>query len=268
MMKKYILVLLTISVICISSCDRNKGRMPDESVAEEITEFSPITSIQTVIARMDSIDWAKIGSLLPKRTSLANKTFYNSAYALGVIHTDLILASKARQRNVVTGLFPSIIALADTLDWEKQAGLVSSSMQEFLVANSWTDIQEALIQLKQKYEAAAWESQNYELYSLYLAGQWNELLKLLATYYSDSELSYNSNALIDPSIWTTIHSNLQMATSEDLVSTRWYQTMYNEIGKLSSLLNGDIHSSQAVSWDQILANTTLINSIVIYSNEN
>ena len=263
-MKKRIFYCLIVMILALlPACNKDRKKLPNDDIAQAITDFVPVPSIQTVTTKLEVINPSQILSVMPKDVFKAGATDQRSVYALGVLQADLMLAAITGNAVVLNRYYSDYIDLATALGLEKQSLEVKTSMQDYIRAGNWAEISTACAQLKQKYESVAWESAQYETYTLFLLGQWAEVSRLYSAIVAAEDTEAVGDNPFEAGLWTTIHKNLQLFSTEELTSSTWFQASYNEVAKLAALM--DSPSASAFNADllqQIGAMATLINSLV------
>ncbi|MEF3694110.1 MAG: hypothetical protein V3576_02065 [Candidatus Cloacimonadota bacterium] len=263
MTKKIFYMLLVLVLAVLPACNKDRKKLPNDDIAKAITEFDPIPSIQIVTTKLEVINPAKILAVMPQTALVPETQDQRRIYALGVLQADLMLTAITGNGAALNRFFDEYVDLATALEIEKQADEVKSSMQELLRAGDWAEISTACSQLKQKYEASTWESAQYETYTLFLLGQWVEISRLYSAIQATEETEDIGDNPFEAGLWSTIHKDLQLLTTESLTSSTWFQTAYNEVAKLAELTDsptGFVYNAESLA--QIGAMTSLINSIV------
>lgn len=263
-MKKRIFYLLMVMILAIlPACNKDRKKLPNDDIAQAITDFVPIPSIQTVTTKLELINPPKILAVMPGTVYKPGADDQRRSYALGVLQADLMLAAIVGNGSVLDRYYEDYIDLATALNLEKQAAEVKTAMQDLVRAGEWAEISSACAQLKQKYEAAAWDSAQYETYTLYLLGQWVEVSRLYSIIFAEEQAETVADSPFEDGLWTSIHKNMQLFSSEDLTGSNWFQKSYNEVAKLAELTDspsGFIVNSAALG--KISAMTGLINEII------
>ena len=228
-------ILSILLLLCLSACDRDKGKLPDKETAAAITQFAPIPSIQILYNSLDFTVIRAWEKSLGQAVYSADQDEPRKAYSVGVLLADLMLLGDLEKTSGFGVRFAKLLEMAEALRWESDSQDMQNAMQKLLREGDWEQIRQAVALMKQNYEAFTWDSQSYEIYSFLCLGQWVQSSLHSANLLSQGEDIPIPSTYLDKEVFGSLLQNLQLITTAQITGSIYFEAIYDEVASLSAL---------------------------------
>jgi len=216
MLKK--LLYLSLIVLLFVGC----GKKKDENV-EEVKQVDPqmyylleMPSFSKLFSVLDYLSTEDFDKALVQEDLEPGKDLYISAFMLGRLSADAVIATKSRSKSKLESYAKQMMDASSLLGIHEDILLLSDELNALIKEDKWIELEATLDKYKTNVEANLHEMEDYDTVTLLQLGGWTEGLNritfLLKDNYKESQtriikqegilnnLIKNLNEMIDPNV--------------------------------------------------------------------
>lgn len=175
MLKKLFALLLIFAVLV--SCGKKK-EAPKEPVQEQSAPMEirliEMPSFSKMFAVLDNLKTEDFDQALKQEDLDPGKDFFISAFALGRLSADAVIATKSRNKSKLEEYAKQMIDYSNLLSIGEDILKLSDDLITLLKEDKWVELEKTLDKYKTDVEINLHEMQDYDLVTLLQLGGWTE----------------------------------------------------------------------------------------------
>jgi len=214
MMRKFILVALTlILVLTVTSCNKDKGKLPDGK--EKVTEYATINSVKSLFLALNSAEYSSLSLRLSNMAYKAKGKAAADAFSWGMVNADLLTALASNDVGSLPGIASHLKTLSPTLALSDVADEFDQRSLQIVKEGNIKEMDKLASGLITTVDLKLMDAGRYDLYTYMSLGAWTQALHRLASLLEKHGNQTQTGILIQTENWENLLHNLQLIDATD-----------------------------------------------------
>ena len=236
-MLKKILIVLIIGAF-LFGCSSKKENESTQKQGDVDIEFyhAPLPKFSQVYSKLDHLETDDFDEAIGEDIFEAKNDVYRSAFALGVLSSDAILTSKARNSSKLNNIAQAMIEYSKMVEVDKDILKLADELKTLIDQEKWNTLETTLDQYKKEVELSFYESKEYDLFTMLQLGGWVEGLNRI-TFLLDKNYQKDKTSIINErGILNQLISNTNNLKNPNIKKEKYYDTALSNLKEIKEIL--------------------------------
>ncbi|MEA1972492.1 MAG: hypothetical protein U9N34_04255 [Candidatus Cloacimonadota bacterium] len=255
MLKKISLFLIVIIVtISIVSCGKKADdkKQNQEEINTEVQEpdfyLIEMPTFSKLFSILDFLETKDFDTALHQEKITPGKDLYFSAFALGQLSADAVIATKGRNKSQLTSFSENMTNFSLLIGIQDEILKLTDELQNLIKTDSWTKLEQTLDKYKIDVEANLHENQDYDVLTLLQLGGWTEGLNRICYLLKDNYSREKTSIINQRGTLNNLLRNLRNMIDPQIQKEKFVQISiqkFEEIKKI--IIKSDTYSKEDIT---------------------
>jgi len=253
------LILLLISFM-VFGCAKKESKEPEAKVEVEFYN-APLPSFASLFGRFDYVGTTDFDKALQDELLTVEQDVYKSAFALGVLSADGIIAVKSKNKSKLMEISQVMIKYSKIIGINEEILKLADELQNLITNEQWDMLEETLEKYKGRVETSLYESKEYDLFTMLQLGGWMEGLNKISFLLNQNFRTEYSGLINERGILNQLIANYQNLKNPEAKKASYFALTTADLTKIKEILysnNDDIYTEEQVA--EVMKITTGIKS--------
>ena len=186
--------------------------------------FAPLPSFNEMFSALDYLEIKDYDLAIEKETFKVTEEVYRVAFALGVITSDAIMATKGRNKDKLNEIAFQMINYAKFLGLSEEILKLADELQNMIRRDQWEELMVSLERYKEQVELSLYETRQYDLFTMMQLGGWTQGLNRTTYLLMNNYQGEKSGIINQKGILNSLINNLNNVRSDRLREMPYHQS--------------------------------------------
>ncbi|PID28540.1 MAG: hypothetical protein CSB55_04200 [Candidatus Cloacimonadota bacterium] len=236
-MKKILIIALLSLVLFACNSGEKKSEKAKPAKNKDITFYSAhLPEFSAMFSKLDFLGIKDFDKAVPEKFPKVESDVFKSAFQLGSLTADAILATKSRNKTKLQMIAKEMIDYSKFIGISEDILKLTDDLQNLIKEDKWNELEARLDHYKGEVESSLYISGEYDVFTLLQLGGWNEGLNRVTFLLKDSYKRKRTQIIGQKGILDQLIINLGKIQNPDVKSAPYYQISIEEYKNLQKII--------------------------------
>ncbi len=238
-MKKVSIALTTlmIGLVMFGCKSRETGKLPETNQPPTPFIYAPLPPFHKVFAILDYLRLGDFDQAVDDNVYETKQEIGRSAFALGVLTADGIISVRAHNKKKIDNIYKEVIRISNFLGLDASILRLANEMKDLINSDNWDELEKALENYKTEVETSLYQSQQYDLFTMMMAGGWVEGINRISWFVDRNFQTGKTNILEQKGTLNHLLTNLDHVVTPSFKDTGYFMTTREKLLQAKQIID-------------------------------
>jgi len=253
MLKKSIIIflvaILAFSMIsCGKKTEQKQAQVEETKVKEPDFYLIEMPSFSKLFSILNFLDAEEFDKALQQPEINPGKDLYFSAFALGQLSADAVIATKGRNKSKLITYAEKMTDYSLMINIQEEILKLTDELQTLIKNDSWKELEKTLDKYKIDVEVNLHENQDYDVLTLLQLGGWTEGLNRICYLLKDNYDEQKTSIINQRGTLNNLLRNLRNMIDPDIQEQPFIKVSIEKYDEIKAIVFG----SETYTKEQII----------------